>query len=235
MSAVVVEHPFRHALTELRQLVCEATALGVTFRISGASVIVAFPEPFPRSLRARLCEYRDSGWLSPYLGAERLDEPAKVFAAELGIAAVVITTREQVPAAIWQLQHDLTAFGGHLGLDIETSPRLALSRPAIRFNNDGTVAERQPKWKNDAGLDPHRATIASLQLYAGGELAAAAARLLSQLRLFRPFPLVPSGVQDHFGCQSPYYLLIGSPDHPAHPTQAACSRVFHQLFQCVRL
>ena len=52
MSAVVVEHPFRHTLTELRQLVCEATALGVTFRISGASVIVAFPEPFPRSLRA---------------------------------------------------------------------------------------------------------------------------------------------------------------------------------------
>ena len=173
MSAVVVEHPFRHALTELRQLVCEATALGTAFRLSGASVVITFPEPFPNSLRARLCEYRDSGWLGPYLGAERLDGPAKAFAAELGIAAVVVTTREQVPEAIWQLQRDLEAFDGHLGLDIETSPRpgQGAPRPAIQFNHNGTVAERQPKWENDAGLDPHRATIACLQLYAGGRTA----------------------------------------------------------------
>src|SRR6516162_7703139 len=174
MSAVVVQHPsFRHALCELHQLVREATALGAAFRLSGASVVITFPEPFPNSLRARLCEYRDNGWLGPYLGAERLDGPAKAFAAELGIAAVVVTTREQVPEAIWQLQRDVDAFDGHLGLDIETSPRSGQGapRPAIQFNNDGTVAERQPGWKNDAGLDPHRATVACLQLYAGGRTA----------------------------------------------------------------
>ena len=174
MSAVAVEHPsFRHALCELRQLVREATALGAAFRLSGASVVITFPEPFPSSLRARLCEYRDTGWLGPYLGAERLDGPAKAFAVELGIAALVVTTREQVAEAIRQLQRDLNEFDGHLSLDIETSPRAGQGDPlpAIQFNNDGTVAERQPKWQNDAGLDPHRATIGSLQLYAGGPTA----------------------------------------------------------------
>jgi hypothetical protein len=34
-----------------------------------------------------------------------------------------------------------------------------------------TVSEIQPKWRSDAGLDPHRADIASLQLYAGGPTA----------------------------------------------------------------
>jgi DNA polymerase I-like protein with 3'-5' exonuclease and polymerase domains len=120
-----------------------------------------------------LCEYRDSGWLGPYLGAERLEGPAKAFAADLGIAAVVVTAREQVPEAIRQLQRDLDEFDGHLGLDIESSPRAGQGDPlpAIQFNNDGTVAERQPKWQNDAGLDPHRATIACLQLYGGGRTA----------------------------------------------------------------
>ena len=166
MSAVVVEHPsFRHALAELRQLVREAAALGATFRLSGASVLITFPEPFPSSLRDRLCEYRDSGWLGPYLGAERLDAPAKAFAAELGVAAVVVTTCAEVPDAIRQLQDD-KVFGGHLGLDIETSPRPGQGEPppAIQFNSDGTVAEGQPKWQNDAGLDPHRATIACLHV-----------------------------------------------------------------------
>jgi DNA polymerase I-like protein with 3'-5' exonuclease and polymerase domains len=148
----------------------EATALGAAFRLSGASVVITFPEPFPSSLRARLCEYRDSGWLGPYLGAERLDGPARALAAELGIAAVIVTTREQVREAIWQLQRDVDAFDGHLGLDIETSPRPGQGDPlpTIQFNSDGTVAERQPQPQNDAGLDPHRAVIACLQLYAGG-------------------------------------------------------------------
>src|SRR6516165_4150112 len=51
-------------VTELRQLVCEATALGTAFRLSGASVVITFPEPFPNSLRARLCEYRLARTLS---------------------------------------------------------------------------------------------------------------------------------------------------------------------------
>jgi DNA polymerase I-like protein with 3'-5' exonuclease and polymerase domains len=174
VSAAVVQHPsFRHALTELRRLVCEAVALGTTFRLSGASVVIGFPEIFPDSLRDRLLEYRDNGWLGPYLGAERLDRPARAFAAELGVAAVVVTERGQVPEAIAQLQCDLALSDGHLGLDIETGPRpgQGAPRPAIAFNNDGTPAEIQPKWHSDAGLDPHRADIACLQLYAGGKTA----------------------------------------------------------------
>jgi hypothetical protein len=175
MSAAVVQHPsFRHALTELRQLVREAVALGTNFRISGAAVDIIFPATFPDPLRVRLLEYCDNGWLGPYLGSERLDGPAKAFAAELGIAAAVVTRRDQVPTAIWQLQCDIDASElHHLGLDIETTPLPGQGepRPAIAFNTDGTVAERQPKWRSDAGLDPHRAAIACLQLYAGGRKA----------------------------------------------------------------
>jgi len=172
MSAVVVGHPsFRHALGELRQLVREATALGAAFRISGAETVITFPALFPSALRDRLCEYRDNGWLGPYLGAERLDRPAKAFAAKLGVDAAVVTRRREVGYAIWHLERDLAAGEGHLGLDIETSPRPGQGEapPAIQFNDDGTVAERQPPWRNDAGLDPHRAVIACLQLYAGGD------------------------------------------------------------------
>ena len=61
MTAAVVEPSFRHALTELRQLVREANVLGAAFRLSGASVDITFPEPFPGSLRERLLEYRDAG------------------------------------------------------------------------------------------------------------------------------------------------------------------------------
>jgi DNA polymerase I-like protein with 3'-5' exonuclease and polymerase domains len=79
-----------------------------------------------------------------------------------------------VPEAIGQLARDIAESDEHhLGLDIETSPRpgQGAPRPAIAFNTDGTVSEIQPKWQSDAGLDPHRADIASLQLYAGGPTA----------------------------------------------------------------
>jgi DNA polymerase I-like protein with 3'-5' exonuclease and polymerase domains len=171
VTAAVVEHPsFRHALAELRQLVHEAHALGVTFRISGAEVLIKFPKPFPGRLRARLHDYRESGWLFGFLGGDRRDAEALEFADKLGIRRVLVTTRDGVREAIGHLRVDLRLYEGHLGLDIETSPLPGQGDPPppIEFNNDGTVAEHQPPWKNDAGLDPHRAVIATLQLYAGG-------------------------------------------------------------------
>jgi hypothetical protein len=46
MSAAAIEHPsFRCALTELRELVSQANVLGVSFWLSGASVI---PGAVPR-------------------------------------------------------------------------------------------------------------------------------------------------------------------------------------------
>src|SRR5262249_61532956 len=56
------------------------------------------------------------------------------------------------------------------GIDIETAlkPGMGKPRPAIQLNLDGTPAEHQPQWDERGGLDPHRADIALLQLYAGG-------------------------------------------------------------------
>jgi len=84
MSAAVVAHPsFRHAWLELRQLVREAVALGATFRISGADIVIDTPESFPMRLRDRLQTYQESGWLWPDLGGERHDADALAFAAKL--------------------------------------------------------------------------------------------------------------------------------------------------------
>ena len=179
-AAVVFGHPsFRHALAELRQLVCEATTLGAAFRLSGANAEIEFPKHFPVALRDRLLEYWDSGWLYAYLGGERLEKPALAFADKLGVERVLVMTRAGVADAIRQLRADLRNAAwpyfpdGHLGLDLETNPRLGQGEryPAIAFNIDGTPAERQPKWQNTAGLDPHRAEISTLQLYAGGAAA----------------------------------------------------------------
>jgi DNA polymerase I-like protein with 3'-5' exonuclease and polymerase domains len=174
MSAVVVPHPsFRQAVAELRQLVREAHALGGKFYIHGAEICVDVPPCFPAALRARLHDYRESGWLHGFLGVGRLEAEALAFADQLGIRRVLVETRDGVRAAIGQLRADLHDFGGHLGLDIETSPRPGQGEPPppIELNSDGTLAEHQPKWKNGAGLDPHRANIACLQLYAGGQCA----------------------------------------------------------------
>jgi DNA polymerase-1 len=67
----------------------------------------------------------------------------------------------------------LRIHGGTLGIDIETAPRpgQGTPRPFVQLNVDGTLSEHQPEWKERAGLDPHRADIATLQLYAGGASA----------------------------------------------------------------
>jgi DNA polymerase I-like protein with 3'-5' exonuclease and polymerase domains len=222
MSAAVEQsQTFDATLSDLRQLVHEAGTLGATFRLSGASVAMTFPESFPVQIQARLCEYRDSGWLGAYFGNERLEEPAITFATELGVVAKVVTTRAEVVDAIRQLRRDIETCGRHVGLDIETSPRSGQGEPppVIRFRQDGAPRAHQPEWKNPAGLDPHRAVIASLQLYAGGDTAFifrrdALARVL-QLRWLRRQHLVAHNA----GFELKFLLHHASRKAPRYPKQ----------------
>jgi DNA polymerase-1 len=58
---------------------------------------------------------------------------------------------------------------GPIGLDIETTPlpQYRREREPVRLNKDGSLAKHQPKHDDPAGLSPHTASIATLQLYAG--------------------------------------------------------------------
>jgi DNA polymerase-1 len=60
--------------------------------------------------------------------------------------------------------------GGHVAIDVETFPVEGPPRPPIQLNKDGAVSARAAKWENDAGLDPRRSKIGTLQLYAGGSV-----------------------------------------------------------------
>jgi len=179
------------------QVVRETVALGVSFRIAGNAVAIDATVELPRTLQAELDELRGNGWLRRYLlSGDDPDREVLAFLDELDVDVSVITTRAGVLTAIQQLAVGMRAHGGHLGLDIETYPRKGQGppRPAIVLNKDGAPAERQPKCKNDAALDPHRAEIACLQLFAGGTHAfvfrGAALQRVLRLRWLRQQHLV---------------------------------------------
>ena len=151
--------------------VAETQALGGSFLFSGAAITVKGAAALPQSLRAELEALSDSDVLRRFLhGGCDPDQAAIDFLRDLQVTPVVVETHADVSAAIAQLRRDIAEYDGHLGLDIETYPEPGQGepRPPIRLNQDGTVAEKQPKWKNPAGLDPHRAKIACLQIYGGG-------------------------------------------------------------------
>ena len=103
-----------------------------------------------------------SAYLFQYFGAARADNEAVAFLRQLGVTPVLVTDLAGADAAMVELTGC-----DPIGLDIETSPPDARPAP-IRINVDGSVAARQAEPSGD-GLDPHRATIATLQLYGGGE------------------------------------------------------------------
>jgi DNA polymerase I len=150
------------AALELRAAMRQATALGCEFRIRGADVEIdglsPIPEPIDRARR--------SGFLFSWLGADDADAEALRFCQKLGVEPVLVEKREQAIAAVREL--GAAAF---VGIDIETAPRreYAKPRPPAAINTDGSLSAIQPRHDDKAGLDPHLAEIALLQLYAGGK------------------------------------------------------------------
>jgi DNA polymerase-1 len=178
------------------RLVREAATLGASFHVAGACVRVngaALPESLATELTAPATQPALRAFLQ---GGKDPERAALAMLDQLDVDVLVVTTRAGVLRAVRQLEADMRAHDGHLGIDIETYPRPGQGppRPPIALTKDGTPAERQPKWKNDAGLDPHRAEISCLQLYGGGETAfvfrGEALRRMLRLRWLRQRHLV---------------------------------------------
>jgi DNA polymerase I len=164
----VTEHPF----VALRCLLAEVRQLGVTFRISGADVVIDGLDGLPGSLRAALEAHRSSGLLWLYLGGDDGSEAMLALAAQLGVAIHPVSTVAAAKAAVRRLIRDTRLHGGHIGLDIETAPLSGRGepRPCVRLKKDGGVHAVQPTPKDRTPLDPHQSRIAALQLYAGGTI-----------------------------------------------------------------
>jgi hypothetical protein len=144
--------------SDLRKAAREAHLLGAEFRIVGADAEV--DGELPCALRAAL----PVPMLRQYLGAARADKEATTFLWQLGVEPVLNEDIAGADAAMAELSG-----ADPIGIDIETSPPNARPEP-VRINRDGSIASVQPK-PGDAGLDPHRAGIMTLQLYGGGARA----------------------------------------------------------------
>jgi hypothetical protein len=150
----------------LRRAVREAHALGIEFHICGDRVRVDGIERLPNKLREAL----DPDLLWAYTGADEDDEEAIAFLEALGVEAALVSNARDAAAAIAELEAQKSPV---IGLDIETAskPKFAQPRPPILINQDGGI--RKPKALDKKAprppaIDPHRAEIATLQLFAGG-------------------------------------------------------------------
>jgi DNA polymerase I len=153
----------------LKPLMREVTALGVKVRLQGAGVLFSGHETLPADLPARLEAAR--GLLWHWLGGDDLDEPALDLLDQLGVTAELVTTAAAARQAVRELERDKRGHGGVIAIDCETAPKPRLGEPLpwARINKDGGNAAVQPKVTDRSGLSPHLASIACLQLYAGGE------------------------------------------------------------------
>jgi DNA polymerase-1 len=160
-------------LRELRRLLAELTTLGVRFRLSGADVIAMGTGALPSPLLTALNQHISSGLLWSYLGGEADDADALDLLEQLQVTATLVETRAAARHAVRQLMRDLRQHGGPLGIDLETAslPEYRSDVPTLRINADGSLSALQPVKNDRAGLSPHTARIALLQLYAGGSAA----------------------------------------------------------------
>jgi DNA polymerase I-like protein with 3'-5' exonuclease and polymerase domains len=150
----------------LRRALREAHALGIEFRIRGAEIEITGIERLPDKLRAAL----DPDLLWEYLGAAEDDEEAIAFLEDLGVESVLVTEVPEFSRALEELDAQQSPF---IGIDIETTPlpEFAEPRPSVQVNADGSIGRPKApnkKAQRPAGIDPHRAKIATVQLYAGG-------------------------------------------------------------------
>jgi DNA polymerase-1 len=162
------------SLDALRRLLREVTTLGVEFRISGADVEISHAGHLPASLQAALEQHRASGLLHDYLDGDHGADAAFDLLDQLNAAAVLVETRAGARQAVREILEHLRqpAARQPIGIDIETTPLPPYRQPAppVRLNRDGALSAQQPTANKDrAGLSPHTARIATLQLYAGGD------------------------------------------------------------------
>ena len=165
-------NPVLREWSRVSKAVREASALGAKFRIAGGTVAIKGDAALPPALRGALLELSNRGLLRAFLtGGDDPDIAAVAFADRLGVERVLVETRTDARRAIRQLLHDIHGYDGHIGLDIETAPRLGAPRPTVQFTKDTIPSERKVAWENKEGLSPYHADIATLQLYAGGKCA----------------------------------------------------------------
>jgi DNA polymerase I-like protein with 3'-5' exonuclease and polymerase domains len=148
-------------VTEFREAMRLSVAIGCKFWVNGADVDIDGISLIPEAIE----KARQSGYLYSWLGADDADREAITFCRQLDVEPVLVKAREQAIAAVKEMSG-----AAHLGADIETTPKREFAKPRrpIAINGDGSLGAIQRKHHDKAGLDPHRAEIASLQLYGGG-------------------------------------------------------------------
>jgi DNA polymerase-1 len=159
-------------LVALRHLLAELQVLGVKFRISGADVVVDGADTLPISLQEALRAFMGTGGLLwEFLGGGAYDDEALELIDALDVDVVHVEAVALARDVIRQLILDLRRHGGPLSADIETAP-LPEYQPEpifVRLNKDGGLSAVQPVDSARTGLSPHLASIATLQLYGGGD------------------------------------------------------------------
>ena len=159
MSARLAAAMKRARTDPIARLLAAATAAGVRFRISGATLQVAGADalhPDDRScLRRYLPDIR-----------RRIEPPApEVDLLDLlDVDVEVITDAGRAGEVLASLRGR-----GALGFDIETAPRERNGGPPwAQITKAGRLAVHQPKQQGDAGLDPIRAAPRLAQIYDPG-------------------------------------------------------------------
>jgi hypothetical protein len=147
----------------LRATLAAAQASGAQFWVQGAEL---HGRGVPRALYERL----DPSAIWDYVTGTN-ERPCLDLMQQLGVAAELIETTAALRHAVRQIERDKARYGRPLGLDIETAvrPEFRKSPMPLVFTKSGKLAEHQPKDASGNLLDSHIATIATLQLYAGGE------------------------------------------------------------------
>jgi DNA polymerase-1 len=171
--------PGKLMVQRLTALVREVSLLGVQFHVQRPHLTITGAEGLPQPLANLLDAFERSGWLRGYFGCDRAESSALELIAKLGVQPHLIETKKRLRRALQRLVEDQRVNGPEIGLDIETAPDPEYRRlpPAVKFTNEGVIAEKQTapripgELKDTATLDPHRSHIASVQLYCGGEHA----------------------------------------------------------------
>jgi DNA polymerase I len=166
----------RLMVQRLAALIREVSLLGVLFRPQGPHLIITGREGLPQPLANLLDAFERSGWLRGYFGCDRAESSALELIARLNVQAVLVRTKKRLRQALLQLAEDQKIHGPEIGLDIETAPNPEHRKlpPAVKFTQEGVIADRQGpskakgELKDSTLFDPHRSHIASVQLHCGG-------------------------------------------------------------------